>query len=95
MLTSITSEVATSTVDQVSSTVAAPPVSLSTDPPSSAMDLSLKTAETEVLEQADMYALESSLDNNHLLQVRPIYIALHSLIFSHGQHLPTVCVCVR
>lgn len=68
MLTSITSEVATSTEDQVSST-AAPPVSLSTDPPSSAVELSLKTPETEVLEQSEMYTLENSLDNNHLLQV--------------------------
>lgn len=69
MLTSIASEVATSTEEQVSSTAAPPRVSLSTDPPSSAVELSLKTPETEVLEQAEMYTLENSLDNSHLLQV--------------------------
>ena len=64
MLTSITSEVTTSTGDQVT-TPPPPPTALST-----AMDLSLKAPET--LEQADMYGLETSLDNNHLLQVGPI-----------------------
>ena len=67
MLTSITSEVATSTVDQASSTV--PPPSLSSASPST-VELSLKTPETEVLDQTEMYSLENSLDNSHLLQVR-------------------------
>jgi hypothetical protein len=69
MLTSITSEVATSTVEQVSSSAVPPPASLSTASPSSAVELSLKTPETEVLDQAEMYTLENSLDNSHLLQV--------------------------
>ena len=72
MLTSITSEVATSTVEQVSSSAVPPPASLSTASPSSAVELSLKTPETEVLDQAEMYTLENSLDNSHLLQVRPL-----------------------
>lgn len=90
MLTTITSEVATSTGDQVSSTASPPSVSLSTDPPSSAVELSLKTPETEVLDQAEMYTLDNSLGNTHLLQVstavcrvgssRQIYIVLYPVL---------------
>ena len=69
MLTSITSEAGTSTGNPVSTVSAPPPVPLPTGPPSSAVDLSLKTAVTEVLDHGDMYSLENSLDNSHLLQV--------------------------
>ena len=66
MLTSITSDAASSTGNQVSSveSAATPPVATP-----SAIPLSLKTQEANVLDQADMYSLENSLDNNHLLQV--------------------------
>lgn len=58
MLTAITSEASTSTAEECSAQ-ANPPV-----------ELSLKAAEEETLGQGEMYSLENSLDDSHLLQVR-------------------------